>query len=73
MDINSILDLILSFVRGIYTQALSVASVVYPSHPTWVLIGTGIVTLYLLRDKISSIVMVVIAGILLWLFLKGGV
>lgn len=72
IDPTTIIATLMSLLKGIYSQIYSLASQIYPTNPSLVLIIACIVGAYLLKDKISSIVLIAIVAFFIYIIVNNG-
>lgn len=72
IDPASLIAMILNILKGIYSQVYSIAGTIFPTNPNLVLIIGAVIAVYLFKDKFSSLLIIAIAGFLLYAFLSGG-
>lgn len=72
IDFTQLGQAVLGIIKGLFNQIHNVASAIYPDNPQLVMLIGAIITIYFLKDKISNIAMYVVAGLILYLFVTGG-
>lgn len=72
MDFQAIFDILANIIKSISSVVYNFANQIYPQNPNLVVLITAIATIYLLHDKISTLLLIGIAVIFLYIVLTGG-